>query len=317
MKPLKFNAAFRIFLTIVSAILVAMIWVRTSKRHNASCIQGIVVDVTPDLSEESFAKLEMAGRKHLGKEFSEILQGMYEVSSPVPGAMVSAKSDSVTKKTNTDAKGKFKFTGLPSGDYEVFAEVSSGAKSKQMATLKPVRVYLRGSTLSASVQIPIRSDLVAIRGRIMDVEGRPIVGAKVHGEPFPMPESAEATPPARSAVSGADGTYELSGFAPKSIHQIAGYLVGGDPTRDDAGGYNIPFYVKVYADANGFVQDKTSVPRVPLVAELLCEPARRYLKTLGKWETQPRGSSKFLEKTNVLLPSSLGNTITGIDIVLK
>lgn len=312
MKPLKLRTVFTIFLAVIPAILVALIWMRARERHNASYIQGIVVDETPDLSEKSLTQLEMATSE---KEFLQILEGMRKGPIPVPNAVVTAKSDLVTKKANTDSKGKFRLIGLPSGDYEVLAEVSSGASTagkRRMATFKPVKVYLRGSTLTASVQVTVRSDLVAIRGRIMDVEGRPIVGAKVSGEPFPMPESAEATPPTRFAVSGADGSYELSGFRPDGIYRIAGYLGGGDPTEF---GQN-PFYVKVYVEADGFEQDKTKIPKIPLATEELLEPARRFLKIMRKLDPSPERSSKFVEKKDVFLPPSEKNAITGIDIVL-
>ena len=150
----------------------------------------------------------------------------------------------------------------------------------------------------------------------MDAEGRPIVGAKVRGDPSPIPASAEATPPTRFAVSGADGTYELSGFAPSSIDQIAAYLNGGDPTRDDAGGCTVPFYVEVHADSDGFMQDKTSLPRLPLVTEEVLVPARRLLNILGKLETQAKRKSEIAEKKDVFLPPSEKNAITGLDIVL-
>jgi len=316
MKLLNFRVVFTIFVAIVQAILVALIWMRARERHNASYIQGIVVDVTPNLSQENLTKLEMAAERKSENEFSQILQGMYETSSPVPNATVTAKGDSVTKKTNTDSQGKFKFTGLPSGDYEISAEVSSGARSKRMATVKPVKAYLRGSTLTASVQVPVRSDLVTIRGRILDAAGNPIAGANVRGEPFPMPESAEVTPPTQFAVSGADGSYELNGFRPNSIYRIAGYLAGGDPTRDDAGGSNIPFYIQVHVEADGFEQDKTKIPEIPLVTEELLGPARRLLDILRKLEMQLKGTSELSEKKGVFLPPSEGNVITGIDIVL-
>ncbi len=277
------------------------------------------MDITPAISEESLAKLEMADEKNLEKEFSQILEGMYEVSSPVPNAIVTAKRDSVTKKTSTDSKGKFKFTGLLSGDYEIFAEVSSGvsgARSKRMTSLKPVKVYLRGSNLTASVQVTVLSDLVTIRGRITDSQGRPIANAKVRGEPFPMPGSPEATPPTRFAVSGTNGFYEMSGFCPPSILEIAGYLNGGDPTRDDAGGSNNPFYVQVHVEADDFVQDKTKIPKVPLATKELLDPARRLLSVLKKLETQSKGESKIVER-NVLLAASRGNTISDVDIVLE
>lgn len=315
MKPLKPRTAFCICAVLVLVGLSALSCARKENTGHIK-IQGTVVDITPDISQESLAKLDKAGERNSEKEFIQILKGMYEAPSPVPNAFVTATGDSVTKKANTDSEGKFKFTGLPDGAYELSAEVSPEASEmgeKRMTTTKPKVVTLFGTNPAATVMLSVRGDLVTVRGRITDVQGRPIAGAKVRGEPYPMPESAEATPPTRFAVSGSDGSYELSGFVPNDISKIGGYLGGGDPTEF---GQN-PFYVKVHVEADGYVQDKTSVPRVPLVTEELLEPARRLLKILSKLQTRSDGSSKFHEKKDILLPSSHGNVITHIDIVLK
>lgn len=160
----------------------------------------------------------------------------------------------------------------------------------------------------------VRSDLITVRGRITDTQGRPIAGAKVCGEPSPSPDSSEIMKcyPTRFAVSDPDGSYELNWFVPPDLDQISGYLLGGNPTFN-----NRPFYVKVYVKANGFAQDKANVPNVPLVTEELLFPARRFLNIEKKLQTLLKGSSDKVEKKDVYLPSSHGNTITGIDIVLE
>lgn len=286
-------------------------------------IHGLVVDTTPNLSQENFTKLDMAVKRKSNNEFSQILGEMYRVSSPAPNAIVTATGDSVTKKTTTDAKGRFKFTDLPNGAYdlpsegyaltaEVLADVSK-AGTKWAMTVKPKMVYRVMSNSTNPVTLRVRSDLIAVRGRITDTEGRPVANAKIRGEPYPEPESAEATPPTRFAISGTDGFYEMSGFCPNDIYKIAGYLNGGDPTES---GQN-PFYIKVYAEADGYVQDKATAPKVPLVTEELLDPARRLLKLLSKVADDAKADVKAIEKTDVLLPASHGNTIVGIDIILN
>ena len=301
------------FLFLLPLILLALVLLRPKGGHDGSDIEGVVVDITRNLPEESMAQLEKAASV---REFTGILEAMRKEPSPVPNAIVTAKGDLVTKQAKTDARGSFAFTGLPCGEYAVSAQIPSGVSEngkRRLATVKPMKIYLQRTGIEAAVTVPVRSDLVTLRGRVADVSGRPIRGAKIRGEPHPLPESPEATPPTRFAVSGIDGQYELSGFVPHALYTIAGYLNGGDPT----GGGQSPFYVKVHAEADGYAEDKTSVAIVPLVTEDILGPARRLLKVLSKLQTQSEGSSKFLEKTNTLLPSSLGNTITGIDIVLK
>jgi hypothetical protein len=285
-------------------------------------IQGLVVDTTPNLSQEEFAKLDMAVERKSEKEFTQTLREMHHVPLPTPNAIVTARGHSVTKKTTTDAEGRFKFTDLPNGaydlpseGYELTAEVPADAKigNKRAMTLKPVKIYRVLSSSTNAVTLRVRSDLITVKGRITDTEGRPVANAKIRGEPYPEPDTSEATPPTRFAISGTDGSYELSGFCPDNIYTIGGYLNGGDPTES---GQN-PFYIKVYAEADGYVQDKTTAPKVPLVTEELLNPTRRLMKLLSNTTDDAKVGSKVMEKKHILLPASHGNTIVGIDIKLN
>ena len=330
MKHMKPFTILNICGTLALLVLIAMIGIRVHNANKAqhsastasfSCsIQGIVENITPDISEQRFAKLENAAAANSEKEFEQVLNGMYSTPSPAPKVIVTAKGDLVTKNVTTDSEGKFKIVGLPSKNYELSATASSRASpngDNLMATMKPEKIYFHGrSNATVAVRLEVRGDLLTVRGKITDAQGRPIAGAKIRGEPYPTPESIEATPPTRFAVSGADGSYELSGFIPDDIYKTAGYLGGGDPTRDDAGGSTIPFYAEVHVEADGFVHDKANTPKVPLVTERILNPARRLLKVLAKLESGAKGSSQIGEQKGILLPPSKGNTITGIDIAL-
>ena len=308
MKPGNFSST-------CSIVLLFGVFAMNCASKDAGQIHGLVVNATPNLSQTNFIKLNEAVERKLEKESIQTLREMYKASSPVPNAVVTARGDSVTRTTTTDAEGRFKFTDLPNEAYELIAEAPADARtgSKLAMTVKPVKIKRVLSSSTNAVTLRVRSDLIAVRGRITDAEGRPVANAKICGEPYPMPESTEATPPSRFAISGTDGSYELSGFCPHSIYTIAGYLNGGDPTQS---GQN-PFYVKVYAEANGYVQDKATAPKVPLVTEELLDPARHLLQLFNKVAKEAKSDSKFMEKENIVLPASHGNTIVGIDIILN
>lgn len=275
-------------------------------------LEGAVIDNTPDISQV-FDKIEAATPKS-EEEFLQAFKGM-PLPQPVPNLAVTARGGTITEKAVTDSQGKFQFIGLPRGVYELSAEMLSRSagmrEGRRMATAKE-RVNL---DTNRRVNLRLRTDLVNVKGRITDANGKPVAGAKVRGEYYPWPESAELAKfyPTHLAVSDADGSYELSEFVPQDIRSNAGYLMGGDPTQNN----QYPFYVEVHVEADGFIQDKTNVPRVPLVTEELLGPARRFLEIMNKLDILMKGSSNKVEKKDLRLPSSQGNTITGIDIVLK
>ena len=270
-------------------------------------IIGTVEDASQQLSLEKLATAKSF------EEFFRIFGGMMSCRSAA-NVTVTAKGVSVTNTTLTDSRGNFKFTGLPAEHYEISAEMPSRFFGTGKERIAKARIPFRFDGHSRRVCLKLRTDLVTIKRLITDSGGHPISGAKIRGIPVPC-ESGEVDKcyPERFAVSGTDGSYELSDMVPFDILKIAGYLMGGDPTS--FGQY--PFFVVVSVEANGYVQDKKNKPRVPLVTEELLVPARRLVKIMSNLETLTKGSSKKIEKADIYLPSSQSNTITGIDIVLK
>lgn len=269
-------------------------------------IHGNVMDATPDLSHETFTKLATSESQN---DFEQTLSGILN-DRPVPNVVVTAKGDSVMEKAVTDSQGKFEFIGLPGGEYEFSAEMplrSSETGVKRMATAKK-RVRLVKT--SGIIKLVLHADLVAVRGQITDVHGQPVAGAKVTGKPYPFPEVG--IPDTVSHISNADGSYELKWFVPPNIYRTAGYLNGGSLNAPGS----LYTCVEICVEADGFIQDKKNVPRVPLVTKELLDPARRLLKIMSQLNSK-KGYPELREKDDLSLPSSKGNTITGIDIVLK
>lgn len=272
-------------------------------------IGGTIIDVTQDLSSDRLTALDASKS---WEEFQQALGRIICTKRPATNVVLTIQGASDKQTIVADANGHYKFIGLQHGEHQITASLSEmGDVSFQQ------RVFVNANL--TNVTLTIRSDLVTIRGRIVDIHGKPIAGARVRGEPDPwMVEEVARQFPRRVAVSGADGSYELKGLVPQDIHRIAGYLTGGDPT----GHGEYPFFVQIYVKADGFVQEKANRPRVPLVPEGLSSPARRVLnvmwqlklKSLNDQERTVEEKKKINWRT---LPSSQGNTITGVDIVLK
>ena len=282
----------------------------TEVRHLAIpdlyCIFGAVVDITPDTSDEMLTELASVGVDSEEK-YVQALQKIF-IEQPVPNAIVTLRGKSVTRETVGDPEGNFKFPNVLGGDYELFAEKpgrSSMIGGKRIAT---ARSHILLDRPIPGVRLELRTDYVTIKGRITDMRGWPIAGAKVIGMEVVDAHTGSSPAPISSTISKADGSYELRELKPSDIYKIAVSLAGGS-LGDIA-------QIDVRAQADGFLQDMENVPRVPLVTMDILGPARRLLKAMS--ETIQRATNTELrEKEGVSLPSSQGNTITGIDIVLK
>ena len=73
------------------------------------------------------------------------------------------------------------------------------------------------------------------------------------------------------------------------------------------------FCVEIVAKADGYLFDWRSVPKVPLVTEQLVVATRRFMRAMCRTD----GQAGFEEKNDISLPSSHGNALMGIDIVLQ
>jgi len=237
---------------------------------------------------------------------------------PTADVVVTLRGSSLTRRVVTDAQGKFRFAALPRGEYELSAgkpvRSSTTGLERMMAVRKRVRL-----DKDSSVDLELRAGLVAVRGRITDVDGRPVAGAKIATE-FDEPvndlgqhiDSGELEKrhqrwvyaSTRSTLSDAGGFYELQGLESTHFFKIFGYLGGGAPF--------ILRWVTIRVEADGFVQGKDNVPKVPLLTEDGLHWGRRFLKAVARYSEED-----LREKEDLALPSLEGNTITGIDIVLK
>jgi hypothetical protein len=217
--------------------------------RNSFDIRGVVVDITPDIYGETIAKLEHAA-KNSEEEFDRIFDNMYCVSSPVSNIIVAIKCRSFIKKNITDSQGRFAFYGLPKGEYEIVTEMSPMILGKGVKQMEGAPCIVNLYKHQTDLTLTVRSDIIKIKGRIMDSKGQPIKGVKVIGvEKYDDPQNMYKHKEV-SVVSDENGFYELNGFTPLDILSIALYLMGGDPSKHAMS----PFYIKIHVKADGFVQ---------------------------------------------------------------
>jgi hypothetical protein len=267
-------------------------------------ISGTVVDGTSELPPDFFDKLAAAESEDA---FVQVLKSVPRPCRIAPNVVVALQGDSVTRRTVTDSQGKFKFPLLRRGVYEVSAEATS------QSSLTGVRRLATGHTQielnsHCNVELTLSADLIVIRGRIADIQGRPIAGAKVTAIQVLDDPSNMFYPQTYSSMSDTDGSYELQGIEPSNVWNILRYLV--EPNPGQLG------YVDIRVDVPGFVQSKENVPRVALVTEEWLCLARRFLAARAQMAKRA-GKPMPREKEGLTFPSSQGNAISASDIMLE
>jgi len=265
-------------------------------------ITGVVWASSPDPFEQVIAKLEQAPSPE------EALQTLVErpVVGPVSGAVVTVRNDSGTWTTTTDSRGRFELPFLLEGTYEIVAEAAkSGTASSAMA----VRRMKVGRSRTMSLQV--RQDTIAVRGRICDEADRPVAGARILGEKaaFPDQRSEISSVPkeAVSAVSDSNGSFELPGFVPPDVRSAVAYL-----GRSGLAGEGVGTTARLTVTAEGYDDGEIVVP---LITEELIDRTRRFSRAIGRFQKDP-DADQPPEEVNSRLPSSQGNTIVGVNVVL-
>lgn len=300
----------------------------------AYTVQGAVESFRPDLSPDNLEPLATAVSANLSKEeinaaIGRVFEKIYAAPPflPVPHAVVKVSGSSMVngsrfeKTLHADSNGRFTCPDLPGGIYEFLAASPEGSAPSLMMPL-PQGQLVTGTSDTVDVKIMVRGDLVSVQGRITDAQGRPIAGAQVRGVPYPQSgpeERGERPSPNRSTVSDANGFYELRGFRPFPLMKVAGYL-GSDhrkPPVEDESECPHHCYVDLHVEAKGFLQDKSSIPRIPMLTEDLVRMGRPLLNLLNQVWARDKQPVRLEKKENGPLPTMRGNTITGVDIVLQ
>jgi len=277
-----------------------------SKNNKLLEIQGTIFGSVDTVSAlEKMATFAPRSEAEFRKAFKESMR-----LPPVSNITVILKSDVLTKETVSDSEGKFKFTELPLGRYELSAQMPMSSTNTKGVKRNAITQELIDLKTNRQIKLCLRTDLVTLKGKVIDNHGKPVVKAKITAIDAIQDQAYLENHKARTWIttSNSDGSYELVNLPPTNFYHLGGYLQGGKP--------NALSYINIYVEAEGFVQDKENILKVPLVTDEQLAPARillniynNVLRNKGKPEAKEREILKF--------PSSTENVITGIDIVLQ
>lgn len=244
------------------------------------------------------------------------------VRKPVSGTTVELSWDGGHRTVHTDLEGHFCFSGLEGNRYELFA--------RQGKAIAHACVVLRHGK-DRHIDLRLNPIHIAICGKITDDAGNPVAGAKIkatyhspHAVYQQYLENHEAS--WWTATSDKNGHYELTGIDPANYYHLGGFLVARKSCRS---------FVKIQVESEGLQQDGT--PQVPLITEEVLGLSRRLLAVykqipgseaagLQEYDLKPVAPAEVLalwqefdpaSATELPIPSSQENTITGMDFVLK
>ncbi len=211
-----------------------------------------------------------------------------------------------------DAEGAFKFNNVPVGDYTI--EVTTTPHCTTIETGRKAvghaRVHLTNHI--ANLRIPISAYPVALRGRVLAEDGRPIANVVVKGVPWGYQPHDHIDPNLVKrkyeyetvTMSDTDGYYELSGFMPEYIFAYA-RLLGSDRWFS---------FAEVTACLDGYEQ--TNTPNPPLVTAELLPAAQQIMKSILAWPAWT-SDERSAYRERIYLPQSKDNVIFVDDIILK
>jgi hypothetical protein len=276
-------------------------------------ISGTVMGPRPEMWQEFFDKIAAMKSEEECDQFIKRPSPGFGPPAPQPAAnvVVRLQGESIAKETVTDSRGQFKFPLLPRGVYQVTAEMPAPTSGRVAMAKGQIQL-----DRNRPVVLGLRTDLVNVRGRIIDINGNLVAGARVTGVEV-IDDQAQApqeyVPQTYSTVSGADGSYELRGLEPANWFGILPYLNKGKPGQPEQLDRFSGLHIRV--EAPGLVQSKANVPRVPLVSAEQVDLARRFMKAYSQM-LQRSGKPEVQEREGLSFPASEGNTITAADIVL-
>ncbi|MHC4600359.1 MAG: sigma-70 family RNA polymerase sigma factor [Planctomycetota bacterium] len=151
-----------------------------------------------------------------------------ETGGPVPNAKITASSSrpAGVRETKTDADGRYRLPGLPSGSYRVsvfasgFKEGTARVEGHAPGELERDFHLKRGVTVTGMV--------------VDEATGRPLAGVRIlalHGDEDAYTNVVGVRAGEKGVVTGEEGTFTLSGSIPVAHYEVAKMEGGGSYYR--------------------------------------------------------------------------------------
>lgn len=251
-----------------------------------------LIDTAPD-----FSRLD-AVLENDGATLSDLEDALKLAYSPRPFANTEVRVEGVTESftAKTDSEGVFSRTNLAEMVYALHAP----GRRRGMLAL--------GTGREEKIRYSLEAEIL-IRGRVVDAAGSPIAGAEVTAALEPLPETGDIKDLVRSARSQTDGAFVITNVTPVNVWRLAGYLRGGDPTEFG----QLPFFIKLEANAEGYSGTEKGAVIIPPVSEEVLGRARKLIAFVNR-RAPVEDRRAPVDRP---LPEMKCNVISGIVLVLE
>lgn len=223
----------------------------------------------------------------------------------VGGQKVLLEGMGIQKTVVSNPDGSFRFDNLPPGRYimhTVKPDMPTGIRG--ICRTATARTEIARFSGTRRVCLQLRNDLITMKGRVVDEQGKGLPYASV----LIWPEGAETSEFERRTVTDNEGRYEISDIVPADWLKVAWYLTAEKSSR-------VPGAFEMSVNRHGYANPKEPLVVVFVTDEQL-EPARRVNKIANGILKHTMG--KDLPERKILpFPKSEGNVIFVSDIMLK
>lgn len=220
--------------------------------------------------------------------------------------------------TDSGRRRNYTFTDVPFGEYMLKIEVEHYKPFKNkpiQPVLQTVPLILNESEYNNYTHhelVKLEPFAVNVSGQILNEEGKPIPYAEVTAS-YPLgPECGDHESPVWKLTADSQGKYTIYGFGnPVNPFFGAGFLIrpGEGEIKFGYGGT-----IDLSAAAKGYVKSKPS--RKLLLTENVLHASRLFLDVFKHFE-KVKEMPEMVENKKLIYPKSVGNTITGYNLVLQ